>query len=134
MSEKLEAAEPSTSRFGRGLFLAAGCAFVALAILGVFLPLLPATPFALLASGCFVRSSPRLARWLLRSPLLGPLLRDWQQRRGVTLKVKITAVLVVLAGLAATLLAADLPLAARVTAVALGGIGLAVVVRLPTLR
>ena len=98
------------------------------------MPLLPATPFVLLASGCFMRSSPLLARRLLRSPLLGPLLRDWQQHRGVTRKVKLTAILVVAAGLFATLLAAELPLAARLAAATLGAIGLAVVVRLPTLR
>lgn len=60
-----------------------GIALVALATIGAFVPLLPSTPFLLLATGCFVRSSPAWNQRLLRSPLFGPMLRDWQVHRGV---------------------------------------------------
>ena len=68
---------------GRGVspWSVLGLVFVALGAVGAVLPLLPTTPFILLAAGCFARSSPRLHRWLLESELFGPTLRDWEQRR-----------------------------------------------------
>src|SRR6478752_7663781 len=75
----------------RGLFLCAGLACVGLAYLGAILPGLPTTPWVLLASYCFARSSPRLERWLKRSPIFGKLLRDWDEHRGVRRPVKVVA-------------------------------------------
>lgn len=76
---------------GRWLLLGTGWLAAALAALGALLPLLPTTPFALLAAGCFARSSPRCHRWLLATPLLGPVLADWQAGRGVPLAAKCVA-------------------------------------------
>jgi len=56
--------------------------------IGVVLPLLPTTPFVLLAAACFTRSSPRLHRWLLESELFGPILLDWEKNRCISRKVK----------------------------------------------
>lgn len=58
-----------------------GVLCLVLAAFGVVLPLLPTTPFVLLAAGCFARSSPRLHAWLLQSQLFGPVLRSWEQNR-----------------------------------------------------
>jgi len=56
-----------------------GMLFVALGLFGVFLPLLPTTPFMLLAAYCFSKGSPRLHNWLLAHPIFGELIINWQQ-------------------------------------------------------
>lgn len=66
-----------------------GSLAVVLAILGIFLPLLPTTPFLLLASACYVRGSERLHRWLLNNRLFGEYLRNIEQKRGMPLRGKI---------------------------------------------
>ena len=65
-----------------------GLLFVGLGAIGAVLPLLPTTPFILLAAWCFARSSPRLHGWLLSSELFGPLLRDWEEKRCMTAGVR----------------------------------------------
>src|SRR5687768_14861240 len=115
----------------RAAYFTIGWIFVALAALGVFLPLLPTTPFLLLASTCFVRSSPRAQRWLAESRWFGPILRDWHEHRAVRRPVKLLAVAVVLLVLAYSFVR-DLPWALRIAIVAVGGVGLFVLWRLPT--
>lgn len=70
---------------------ALGFACLAVAVLGVFLPLLPTTPFVLLAAGCFAQSSERMHRWILDNPTFGPMVRDWNARRCVSARVKAVA-------------------------------------------
>ncbi|KFI08596.1 YbaN family protein [Massilia sp. BSC265] len=69
----------------------AGALAVLLGILGLFLPLLPTTPFLLLASWCFARGSDRLHRWLLSHRVFGEYLRNFEAGRGIPLKAKILA-------------------------------------------
>ncbi|MCC5971696.1 MAG: YbaN family protein [Pararhodobacter sp.] len=65
---------------------------VALGAAGVVLPLVPTTPFMLLAAFCFARSSPRLERWLLQHPRFGPAIADWRAHRAISLRGKILSV------------------------------------------
>jgi uncharacterized protein len=76
-----------------------GCIAVALGILGVFLPLLPTTPFLLLASACFARGSTRLHRWLLNSRPLGNYIREFEAGRGIPLRAKVVAITLLWASL-----------------------------------
>ena len=76
----------------KAVLVAAGSVSLALAVLGVFLPLLPTTPFLLLASACYVRSSERLHGWLMGNRVLGGYVRAFKERRGVPLRAKLTTV------------------------------------------
>ena len=69
-----------------------GLLFLLLGGIGVVLPLLPTTPFVLLAAACFARSSPRMHGWLLNSELFGPMLRDWETNKCISTRVKTLAV------------------------------------------
>jgi uncharacterized membrane protein YbaN (DUF454 family) len=74
--------------FARALWLAAGVASLAVGLAGVFVPLLPTTPFVLLAAWCFSRGCRRCEAWLLAHPRLGPIVRDWREQRAVPLRAK----------------------------------------------
>jgi uncharacterized membrane protein YbaN (DUF454 family) len=76
----------------RGLWLALGGVFLGLGLLGVVLPVLPTTPFLLLAAGCFARSSPRLHGWLLAHPVFGPPIRNWEENGAISRPAKRLAV------------------------------------------
>ena len=65
---------------------------LALAVAGIFLPLLPTTPLLLLAAWCFVRSSPRLYEWLMEHPKLGPYIRNFRENRAIPLHVKVVSI------------------------------------------
>jgi uncharacterized membrane protein YbaN (DUF454 family) len=77
----------------RGLLILAGVLSVGLAVAGIFLPVLPTTPFLLLAAACFMRSSDRLYRWLTAHRWLGPYIRSYQQYRAVTRRSKVLGLL-----------------------------------------
>jgi uncharacterized membrane protein YbaN (DUF454 family) len=64
-----------------------------LAILGLFLPLLPTTPFLLLASACYARGSKRMQKWLHNNRLFGEYIRNYEEGKGIPLKAKVIAVL-----------------------------------------
>ena len=66
----------------RYVLLAIGWLSVALGVIGIFLPVLPTTPFLLLAAACFARSSPRFYQWLVEHPRLGPWIRDYLDGNG----------------------------------------------------
>jgi uncharacterized membrane protein YbaN (DUF454 family) len=76
------------SHLTRPLLLAAGWMSLTLGIIGIVVPLLPTTPFLLLAGACFARSSRRTHEWLLSNRWLGPALKQWEARRTVTPRVK----------------------------------------------
>ena len=88
----------------RTLLIAAGLIALALGLLGLVLPLLPTTPFLLVAAGCFSRSSRRLHRWLLGLPMVGAILADYEQRGGLSVRSKRRALVLVWTGIFASAL------------------------------
>ncbi len=74
-------------------FLALGTLFLALGVAGVFLPVLPTTPFMLLAAACYARASSRFYNWLLNNPAFGPTILEWRRYRSIPYKVKWTAIM-----------------------------------------
>jgi uncharacterized membrane protein YbaN (DUF454 family) len=90
----------SRHRSVRYLLLCVGWLSVALGVIGIFLPVLPTTPFLLLAAACFVRSSPRFYLWLVTHPRLGPWIRDYLEGQGIPLKGKVYALLLMWASIA----------------------------------
>jgi hypothetical protein len=75
-------------RWQRVLWLLAGACSLLTGIVGIFLPLLPTTPFVLLAAFCFSRGSLRCETWLLNHPRFGPMVRDWRANRAISLRAK----------------------------------------------
>jgi len=78
--------------FVRWITIVAGLLSLGLGVIGIFVPVLPTTPFLLLSAGCFVRSSSRLHSWLMGHKILGPYIKQYIVYRAVTMKTKITAV------------------------------------------
>lgn len=70
------------------LYKPLGFVFVGLAAIGIFLPLLPTTPFLILAAACFARSSERLHHWLLSNRTFGPIIADWEQNKCISATTK----------------------------------------------
>jgi uncharacterized membrane protein YbaN (DUF454 family) len=119
----------------RRVYIAAGLTLVGIGFLGLFLPVLPTTPFLLLASYCFARSSPRLERWLRRTPYFGPLIRDWEMHRGVRPWVKAQAITVIVLVVGATVLFSRAPAWAKGSASGLAAVGVfCILFVVPTFR
>ena len=101
--------QPSRHRSVRYLLLGIGWQSVALGVLGIFLPVLPTTPFLLLAAACFVRSSRRFYIWLVTHPRLGPWIRDYLDGQGIPLKGKVYALSLMWASIALSCYLVPLP-------------------------
>ena len=72
-----------------------GFVFVAIGVLGIVLPVLPTTPFLLLAAACFARSSQRFYDWLLNTHVFGELIRNWRETRSIPRKAKRMALIMI---------------------------------------
>jgi len=77
----------------RKLLIIAGTISTAIGIIGIFVPILPTTPFLLLAAACYLRSSPRFYHWLVNNRFFGIYIRNYLQGRGMPLKIKIFTIL-----------------------------------------
>lgn len=83
--------------------MAAGALALALAVIGMVLPLLPTVPFLLVTAACWSRASPRWHRWLLSRPQLGPAIERWERERTVPRRTKLTAIGLIVLSMAASI-------------------------------
>ena len=81
------------SRLTRVLYITGGTLSLALGVLGIVLPGLPTTPFALLSAYLYAKSSEKLYNWLLNNRLLGPRIKNYHRKQGVTKKGKIGVII-----------------------------------------
>jgi len=75
------------------ILITMGTIFVGIGIIGIFIPILPTTPFLLLAAACYARSSTRFYDWLINNKLIGNYIKSYREGKGVPLKVKIFIIL-----------------------------------------
>ena len=78
-----------SGRRSRWALILAGNFFLALGILGILLPLLPTTPFLLLAAACYFRSSEKFYNWLMNNKWLGNYIKNYREKKSIPLKVKV---------------------------------------------
>ena len=102
------------------LFLSIGLICMALGFLGVFLPILPTTPFMILAAFCFSKSSSRLHNWLLERPHIGKLILDWQNDGVIRKKAKVASTLVIVPLFSYTLIFVQVSIFVKVLLVLIG--------------
>ena len=77
----------------RYFLIVSGWLSVTLGVIGIVVPLLPTTPFILLAGGCFAKSSPRFHNWLLNHAFFGPIIKNYQGNQGIPRNVKIRTII-----------------------------------------
>jgi uncharacterized membrane protein YbaN (DUF454 family) len=116
-------------QISRRFHLVLGYLSVALGTLGLVLPLLPTTPFILLATWCFARSNPALADWLYSHPRFGTLLSDWRDQGAISRKSKVYALVAIGLSYASTVWFTDSRILSIVLALMLGGVALYLVTR-----
>jgi len=88
----------------RLLFIALGTLFVLLGIAGALLPVLPTTPFMLLAAACYARASTRFYNWLLNNAAFGPTILEWRRHRSIPWRVKLGAIALMAATLSISII------------------------------
>ena len=97
-----EEVQESRSPLVKGLLVAVGTMSVGLGVLGILLPVLPTTPFLLLAAACYAHSSERFYVGLLTNRYFGGYIRDWREKRGLTLATKLWIIFVLAATMGAS--------------------------------
>jgi uncharacterized membrane protein YbaN (DUF454 family) len=90
MEEQLD--DASSFSIKKSIFLIIGSLALAAGFVGIFLPVLPTTPFVLLAAWCFFRSSPRLYEWIISNERFGDTIKNYNQGKGITKTTKIKAI------------------------------------------
>ena len=116
------------------LLIVAGTTCVALGALGVVLPVLPTTPFLLLAAACYARSSRRFHDWLVGDHLLGHYIRTYRERRGIPLRSKVLTLTMMWASIGASAIYAVDLWPVRLLLLAIGAGVTYHIARFPTLR
>jgi hypothetical protein len=123
--------EPDRSRLVRLAFAVIGTVALAIGVLGIILPILPTTPFLLLAAACYARASTRLYGWLLGQSALGPIITRWRESGSLAPGVKVRAIVIVVVTFAVSIILVD-SLLVRALLVVTAAVLTVFLARLPT--
>jgi len=88
MQENTKVKNLEMPKLYRYFYLISGILLVAIGVIGIFLPVLPTTIFLILASACFVKSSPKANEWLRNHKVLGMYIKNYQDKTGLTIRAK----------------------------------------------
>jgi uncharacterized membrane protein YbaN (DUF454 family) len=77
----------------KGILVTSGTLFLVLGVIGIFIPILPTTPFILLAAACYIRGSKKFYNWLIKNRWLGEYIKNYQEGRGIPIIVKIITII-----------------------------------------
>lgn len=134
-SEQAACSKKCKRRLVRGLLIIGGTICLALGAVGIFMPILPTTPFLLVAAACYLRSSDKLHKWLLNNRWFGEYIRNYQEGRGIPMKTKILAITILWGTiLFSAFYALNEILIAQIALIAIAVGVSAHLIRLPTLR
>lgn len=122
----------ATRPWVRRIYVGLGFFFLALGVVGLFLPVLPTTPFLLVATSCFARGSKKFHTWLLNQPHFGPLIRDWHEHRSLPLTTKIVAISMLWFGLGTSMIFFVPLKTARIVVAIIGILVTIYLIRIPT--
>jgi uncharacterized membrane protein YbaN (DUF454 family) len=117
------------TRAARLTWLVVGFVALGLGALGIALPLLPTTPFVLVAAFAFAQSSEKLHQWLLDHNVFGPLIDNWQRHGAISRRAKVLSVVSMAAVLAVSVAMAVPPVVVWVQVVVLGAAALFILTR-----
>lgn len=122
MEENSEVKIKTLPKIYRYAYLVTGILLVIVGVIGIFLPVLPTTIFLILASACFVKSSPNANEWLRNHKILGAYLNNYENKTGLTLKSKILNIIFlwITISLSAFLLTESLAIKLLLLAIAIG--------------
>lgn len=118
----------------RWLWIIAGSISLALGIIGIFLPLLPTTPFLLLTAACYARGSERLHNWLLNNKMFGKYIRNYREGKGIPARSKVFALTLLWATIGFSILYVIPILIVQIILLAIAIFVSAYIISLPTLR
>jgi hypothetical protein len=121
------------SRPIRVVLLVVGTLALVLGVVALILPLIPSTPFLLIAAACYARASERLYRWLIAQPAIGGIILEWQASRTIAPDVRRTAMLTVVLSFGLTIVIID-SLLVRAVLLAIAVLVLWILSRIPTSR
>lgn len=79
----------ASEKIKRMILVMFGTLFLIIGAIGVIIPVLPTTPFLLLAAACYLRGSERLHSWMINNSVFGEFIRNYMERRGIRLRQKI---------------------------------------------
>ena len=111
-----------------------GTVFLGLGIIGVFVPVLPTTPFLLLSAACYVRSSNRLYSWLINHKLFGKFIKDFRESRSISLRNKIISLVAMTLMIALSIFLVAEAFYLKIILLILGVVGFIVILSIPTLE